>query len=52
MGITCSLCDEVKCEKCGVPRSYYRNSTHAARKSCRGNKHSEIDINMQYHKWS
>lgn len=29
-------CLESRCRRCGVPRSYYANATHARRPSCYG----------------
>lgn len=52
MGITCSICEETKCIKCGVPISYYRNSSHAAIKSCRIDNNGYYNNDMSYHKWS
>ncbi len=49
MGLCCCK-DDLECEHCGVPRSYYTNNLHAARKSCR--RHSDDNsINMGYHSW-
>lgn len=35
----------VKCSKCHIPKSYYYNNNHAARKSCREHL---IDVNTNY----
>ena len=49
MGLCCCK-NDLECEHCGVPRSYYTNNLHAARKSCRRHN-SDGTINMDHHSW-